>query len=272
VGAARAFESDDSTRVTKSANQQLTEAIDAGDTAGTTAAIGHGADLNVDWNGPRSIVPPIILAILKNRPDVVKALVEAGANPNAPHNFEYPLISAVNADTRILRIILQTQIKDLNAHIGERETALERAVACKKFIYVELIKTSGYWGKPPDCTEDVRLLIAAGADPKFASRQGYPPLDIAIQWNNVEIARLLLDAGAEINEKNGAGRTPLMVALEQYDLEMYNHRKRFKQQNGPTLPMIEFLLDSGADPNVTDAESLKMTAIGRFLIREVTLH
>lgn len=228
VDNAQILGSDNSSRLKTSVNRQLTEAIDADDAVGITKAISQGADLNVDSTGPGSNVPPLTLAILKNKPDVVKILLDAGAAPNAPHNFEYPLVSAVNADTRILKIILQAHIKDLNAHVNERETALEHAASCKPFIYAELIKTRGYWSKPPDCTEDVRLLIAAGADPKLASRQGFPPLDIAIHWNNVEIARLLIGAGAEINEKNGYGRAPLMVALEEYDLEMYGLRKHFQ--------------------------------------------
>lgn len=238
-------------------DRRLSEAIEAGSIAGITIAVQQGANLNADWAGQNSLLPPLTHGILKNKPDVVKALLDAGLDPNKPHNFEYPLVSAVNADTRILKIVLQRPINDLNAHFGERETALEHASSCKPYIYAELIRSNGYSGEPPDCVEDVRLLLAAGADPNFASLPSGGPLDKAIHWNNVEIAKLLIDAGAKINEKNGYDRTPLMVALEEYDFEMYNHRKHFKQRNGATLPMIELLLGSGADPNVTDAESFE---------------
>jgi ankyrin repeat protein len=237
------------------ADHRLAEAIRDGSLEGVTSAIRQGANVNADTSATESVAPPLIFAILRNRPEIVRALIEAQADLNDPHRFDYPLVTAVNADTRVLELILEAGPRDLNAHTGRGETALEHAAGCKAYIYANLLKNGVFWGQPPDCVRDARLLVKAGADPTFASRDGQSPLHIAVSSNNLDIARVLIDGGANIEATNVYGRTPLMVALEQYDSEMYAKRKQLTFQNGSTLPIIESLLHSKANPNTIDKGS-----------------
>src|SRR5690606_2124944 len=58
----------------------LQEAVAAGDVAGVRAAIDSGADLEVRGDDGRT---PLVSATKANRVDIARALLEAGADPNA---------------------------------------------------------------------------------------------------------------------------------------------------------------------------------------------
>ncbi|RPI54022.1 MAG: hypothetical protein EHM55_12070, partial [Acidobacteria bacterium] len=59
--------------------------------------------------------------------------------------------------------------------------------------------------------EDVRLLLAQGADPNAQNDGGGTALMYAIE--EMEKTRLLLDRGAEVDARSGEGRTALLVAV-----------------------------------------------------------
>ena len=232
------------------ADQKLADAIKDGDVAAIRAAAHQGANINADVSGNNTRAPPLIYAILLNRPEVVDVLLELGADPNDPHHWGYPLYAAVNADTNILKLLLRTKNSDLNAHNESgavTETALERAVGCRPRMYAELVQSGGYLGTPPDCAGDIRLLIEAGADPNF-STQHSSPLFGAIYWNNVDVVRALLDGGAKLDVRVD-GITPLMHALQGFRDEMYQRKRHLPVTLGPALPMVEYLLQRGTDPN-----------------------
>ena len=59
--------------------------------------------------------------------------------------------------------------------------------------------------------EDVRLLLAQGANPNAQNDGGGTALMYAIE--DVEKIRLLLDRGADVNARSGEGRTALLIAV-----------------------------------------------------------
>lgn len=60
----------------------------------------------------------------------------------------------------------------------------------------------------------VRLLLAAGADPNVATREGCTPLHKAVENGHDEIVRLLIDAGASATARHHTGATPLSIAAK----------------------------------------------------------
>ena len=62
-------------------------------------------------------------------------------------------------------------------------------------------------------TGTVRQLLAQGASPSAADRQGFTPLHFAAQQQSLPAAELLLTAGAQVDAPNQYGNTPLAVAV-----------------------------------------------------------
>ena len=84
-----------------------------------------------------------------------------------------------------------------------------------------------------------RLLTLRGTDVN-ARGQYYTALHAAVEEHNVEVAKLLIEHGADLEARSWEGWTPLVYSF----------------QGGAylDLPMIELLLDSGANPNAVPAD------------------
>ena len=59
-------------------------------------------------------------------------------------------------------------------------------------------------------SEDIRLLLAAGADPCAVNQEGETPLHHCVR---AEVAECLIAAGARVNAEDERGHTPLDYAL-----------------------------------------------------------
>ena len=89
----------------------------------------------------------------------------------------------------------------------------------------------------------VRTLIEAGADPEFVGLLGGRLLMEAIKWGNVEIVRILVDAGADVEAPGSFSYTPLTLAAIDGKVEI-----------------VQILINAGADVNA--AGSLRRDAPG----------
>jgi uncharacterized protein len=77
------------------------------------------------------------------------------------------------------------------------------------------------------------LIETGGANVNERNDRGQTPLDIAINWDHVEIARLLVDKGADVNSRDNVGSTLLHEAIYRRKIEI-----------------ARLLIDKGADVNV----------------------
>ena len=126
---------------------------------------------------------PLGLASFFKRGDVVKVLLERGAEPSVPSRDQgfTPLHSAVATDAgeataEIVRLLLEAGA-DPNAKSNEGGTPLHSAAFTGDLEIAE-------------------LLLAYGADPSATDPKGQTPLDIARDRRNVEVAALLHHAVA----------------------------------------------------------------------------
>jgi ankyrin repeat protein len=143
--------------------------------------IGAGANLD---KGPNK---PLVHAALFNRKEIVQALLEAGANPNATVSNpdedvrgETALMDAIDSPEKIGVVeSLLERGADPNRADSKGETALFEAVD-----YGNL--------------EAVRRLLAAGARPSGVLLHG---LIFRCTHDSLEIMKLLVPAGADLNAK-----------------------------------------------------------------------
>ncbi len=81
----------------------------------------------------------------------------------------------------------------------------------------------------------LRFMLAKGARPDLANKQGDTALTIATQLGWADGVTALLRGGAKVDTPNGRGETPLILAVHKRD-----------------VAMIRMLMASGADPKRSD--------------------
>jgi ankyrin repeat protein len=89
----------------------------------------------------------------------------------------------------------------------------------------------------------VDAVIEAGVDVNAVDGDRWPPLHLAIEQMEVEIARRLITAGAQVNRDSGQGWTPLVHAI---DIESDSACQAGLSLDQVPTALTELLLASGA--------------------------
>src|SRR5690606_28165178 len=155
----------------------------------------------------------------QNHADVVRYLIERGANPNAR---------------------TKTVVEE-----GRRGPALPTGGLSGLMLAA---REGGI--------ETVKVLLEAKALVNQQSAEGHTALLAAIQNANVEIAGLLIDAGADVSLANDRGWNPLYMAVKMRSLEKGTMPNPVVDMDG-MYHLIERLLEKGANVNarlMTDTE------------------
>ncbi len=213
----------------------LIAAACGGNAGAMSDLLDRGANANAaDHQG----MTPLMHVALRAWPDMVKILLEAGADPNLKDQSNRSALWHAAAGT---------------------EAGYYRNAGCDPKV-IELLLNAGARQSDydPDCPESsefilavnsgkadaVKLLIDAGPDPEALG-----PALIWATWNKSgPILSLLLDAGADPNYRDKNGDTPLLDAAS---------------SNKPNL--VRILLAAGADPAITDKNGMTaMDLAGRY--------
>ena len=157
----------------------------------------------------------LITAVRNGKTDTVKALLEAGADVNAPSNiYGRPLrIASFYGYTEIVKALVAAGA-DVNQHDDIGATALMAA------------SLNGY-------TETIKSLLEAGADVNQHDDIGATALMFASLYGYTETIKSLLEAGADVNQHDDSGETALMATSDKGHTET-----------------VKALLAAGADVNM----------------------
>jgi ankyrin repeat protein len=145
---------------------------------------------------------PLFLAAEVNNLDVIKALVEAGADPLlATERGTTPLIMAAGGGTDVQR----------ERALEERATALQTA----------------------------KLLVELGADVNAAGQYGWTALHAAAYQGMNDVIEYLVSQGAKIDQKDEFGQTPLSISLSVLTKEIGARRlqipRRYREETARLL-------------------------------------
>ena len=201
-------------------------------------------------DGPAEIShTPLIAAINFSHPQVVKVLLDHGADPNDPR-YAYPplVVAAKEGHTEIARLLLEAGAEP-DATTSSSSPALVLAAG------------KGY-------AEIVGLLLDHEADPNIVAFGGATPLVAAVKSGCVECVRLLRGAGADGSGTAARDETALSIALKNGDSELI---ETLKSEAGPKfgnahdlffalekgdIELVAQMLSFGVDPDARDENDL----------------
>ncbi len=179
---------------------------------------------------------PLLFAALDGKVSAVRALLDAGADPNeANASGSRPLMWCAGDSAKVK--LLLAHGAHVNVRSKQGRTPLMLAAA-----YV-------------NGGASTRMLLEHGANPNVADGQKTTPLMLAASNNAIEPARLLLEHGAKVDAADFQGFTALIAAAG----------------NGPDCePLVKLLLDHGANPNAQTLSSKSKVLNGIIAIGKVT--
>ncbi len=188
-------------------SEALYSAIEKGNVEMVRILVEAGADINAaDGFGGNT---PLHEAVEQGDAEIVRILVAAGADVHAEGYFDRtPLtLAAEEGATEILQILLGTGPDADTSVGGEDKEAVSTPSVGSEALYTAIEKGD---------VEMVRLLVEAGADINAAEGfGGNTPLHEAVKKGDLEIVKILVAAGADVEAKGYFDRTPLSLAAEE---------------------------------------------------------
>ena len=235
--------------------------------------------LNLPADG--CVAPVLISAVFAERVDYLEELLKAGADPNlrdtstkgSAHN-----LCALHAALWFERVDMATLLRDYGAaedfgtavfsrdieavrrQLQANPDLIASAFMRSTFTLLHVAANLGHQG----LTE---LFLEAGLDPRQTEADGHAPLYYAARNSPaIGVMEALVTAGAEVNAASNTGLTALSAACRRtQSLESViwllkrgaNPNLIPKDKNSPLLravrlkntPMVQALLNAGADPN-----------------------
>jgi ankyrin repeat protein len=217
-------------------------------------------DLRYDRGTPPPIMrgattaTPLYLAVHQHHPEAVKELIAAKADPNGLGPERNPVIFDALYDAPTLKALLEGGADPNRRDASGETTPLQATLSL---------------GERQSRTTAGELLLAHGADPNVAAKNGWTPLHQAT-WNGDEgLVGLLLKKGAQVNPKTtDSVRTPLQNAAASRHTDVARLLLENKADpnardfSGETAlgiavecdepDMVKLLLENKADPNARD--------------------
>jgi ankyrin repeat protein len=154
------------------------------------------------------------LAIDNEKFDIAKILIIAGADVNKQDRFRLTALhhASKRGNLSIMKMLIEAGA-DLNTQRFDGLTALHQAVYSK---YLDGVKT----------------LIEAGADLNAQNRYGQTALHVAAAENHIDIVKMLIEAGAnpqiQLSGTANAGAIPLDLAIMHRHSNIVKYLKKLK--------------------------------------------
>lgn len=209
--------------VSETGDTALMIAARTGTVDAVRALLDHHANVNAKemWGGTTALM----WAVSERHPEVTRLLVERGADVNAKSNF-VPSASGRGFE-------------------GTAAVAPKAGQAIEEFASGWM--TPLMFAAREDDLESARILIQGGADVNAVGGDGKDALGLALFNGSYDVASLLIDRHADVNHSDAQRFTPLFWAVDRRNMETAPNFPWMVTTD--PLPVIQKLLDAGANPN-----------------------
>lgn len=211
---------------------------------------------------------PLHVACYYDRADCGKLLIEAGADLQVvDNNANTPLLAACLNSPDLVKQMLDKGADPLVRN-RQGQTALHLACQANRFDIVDLVvdrfenvdlvdkqyRTPLLMAVYAGNVETVQFLLQRGADPnRFNSANGQtkiqPPVCFSAARGNAKMIELLAQAGAEVNVEDPIGDRPLHLAAQAAG-NIFGQQADRRNAGQPFVDSIRVLIQYRADPNL----------------------
>ena len=247
------------------------QALAKKDKAAMSLLVKYGAKINDPVRKP-----PLVLMAEKEDIDMVRFLLQQGANPNLPYSGQYLIHRAIANKQMPLAQALVAKGANVNVVDTMSRTPLQIAIYKKDDRYAQFLISNGanvhvldqsknnllHIAAKLGKTRIAGMLIAKGANVQQKNMAEETPLLLSIRDEHLAITKVLIAAGANANVKDRYNNSPLSVALGKKDINYVkllisrkvNVNKVPNSFNAPIItavrqanvPLLKLLLASGA--------------------------
>lgn len=215
---------DPNSPLTRTGDTALMMAARTGNTEAVRVLVEAGANVNAreTWGG----TTPLMWAVSQGHADAARLLMAAGADVSARSHY----VAAANG-----------RGFEGRTPIANRTDTAAEEFASGWLTPLMLAAREGH-------VELAAMLVKGGADVDAVAGDGKTALALAIFNGNYDLASLLVDSKADVDTADAQRFTPLFYAVDRRNMETAPNFPWMVTQD--PLPLIEKLLDAGADPNV----------------------
>ncbi|GFN99232.1 ankyrin-3 [Plakobranchus ocellatus] len=210
------------------AQSLLRPAVLSGSVETVKFVLNHGADINIRCScGDVALVLAVCHLEHSECMKMVTFLVKSGARVDKGISDQSPLVCAVSMKRpEIVRYLLESGADVNEAGDDEGINPLIAALLCTRGI-LSLTQETVKHIEMSVITEIVKILLEAGADPNKATCLGNTAIHVAVIECCSGAIPLLLNAGAELEVRNFDGLTPLLLAADKGIADTIGLLKRY---------------------------------------------
>lgn len=211
--------------------------VQGGDLKIASLFLKHGAKANLCFPNRKS---PLVDAVCKRNYEMVRLLVDAGADVTAYTCFGSPIHEAAKFNCAEIVRFLVEKGADVNANHAQYGTPLTAAIHARAMFAID-------------------ALLELGADPKLYSQRYSTPIECAASANSTDIFKKLLEAGVTLTSEQE--ESVMIHAARKHDTTLIQFLFRTGMRPAPRSRVlytavvtknpetVQFLLNKGVDPN-----------------------